>query len=198
MDYKHGFNRPLQVALLCLLILATEAGQAPAQPAADPVELQRNAISRIDRWLDHVLSTGDAASTQSDLAAAQVGLQTSYSLFLARHDLGDAAWSGIKLGDIQRYHNQWKSAISVYQDAIKLAEAAKRTDYQTKAVSGLAFSEMHAGSMDAAVDHAAEAVRLGARCGNIAFYFDALDRAGEVEANAAISLPPTITSNARS
>jgi CHAT domain-containing protein/tetratricopeptide (TPR) repeat protein len=181
MDCKHGFNRPFHVALLCLLALATEGGQAPAQSAADPVELQRNAIARIDRWLDHVLSTGDAATTQSDLAEAQAGLQTSYSLFLARHDLGGAAWSGIKLGDIQRYQNQWKSAIPVYQDAIKLAETAKRMDYQTKALSALGFSEMQAGSMDAAVDHAAEAARLGAHCGNVAFYFDALDRAGEIE-----------------
>ena len=182
MDTKHGFNQPFHFALLCLIALAMESVHAFAQPATGPVELQRNAIATIGRWLDHVLGTGDAETTQSDLKAAQADLQTSYSLFLARQDLGSAAWSGIKLGDIQRYHNQWKSAISVYKDAIKLAETAKRMDYQTKALSSLAFSEMQAGSMDAAADHAAEAARLGAHCGNISFYFDALDRAGEIEA----------------
>lgn len=182
MDSKPVFVRPFQVALVCLLALATAANRALAQSAADPVELQRSAIAKIDRWLDHALSTGDAATTQSDLAAAQVDLQTSYTLFLGRQDLGGAAWSSIKLADIQRYHNQWTSAIPIYHDAIKLAEAAKRTDYQTKALSGLAFSEMQAGSMDAAADHAVEAAGLGAHCRNTTFYFDALDRAGEIEA----------------
>ena len=182
MDSKPVLVRPFQVALLCLLVLATSAERALARSAADPVELQRNGIAKIDRWLDHVLSTGDAATTQNDLAEAQVDLQTSYTVFVERQDPGSAAWSSIKLADIQRYHNQWSSAISIYQDAIKLAEAAKRTDYQTKALSGLAFSEMQAGSMDAAADHAAEAAGLGAHCGNTTFYFDALDRAGEIEA----------------
>src|SRR5271170_938437 len=39
------------------------------------------------------------------------------------------SWSAINLGDIQRYVNQWSQAISIYQNAIKLAEQAKRPDY---------------------------------------------------------------------
>ncbi|MGD0445877.1 MAG: CHAT domain-containing tetratricopeptide repeat protein [Edaphobacter sp.] len=72
-------------------------------------------------------------------------------------------------------------AVTIFQNVAKAAEAAKRPDYRTKALSELAFSEMNMGAMDAAEEHAREAVRLGESCGNKEFYFDALDNAGEVE-----------------
>src|SRR5208283_4805122 len=62
-----------------------------------------------------------------------------------------------------------------------LAKHANRTDYQTNALSNLAYSELQLGETDAAEEHAGEAVHLGANCGNKGFYFDALDVAGEIE-----------------
>jgi CHAT domain-containing protein/tetratricopeptide (TPR) repeat protein len=168
-------------ALLCLLALTAALGPACAQVNGDPLQLQKSGIARIDHWLDHVRSTGDAVNTRNELATAQVELQTSYVLFMQRQDPAGAVWSAIKLGDIQRYVNQWPQAATIFQNVAKLAEGAKRQDYQIKALSELAFSEMNMGAIDAAEEHAREAVRLGAGCGNKEFYFDALVTAGEVE-----------------
>ena len=165
----------------CLLASVMNPACIFAQPADNPLELQQSAVARLDQWLNTVLKTGDASSAQTELVLVKHDLQTSYSGFMAKQDSANAAWNAIKLGDIERYLNQWNSAISSYQLAIKLAETAKRTDYETKALADLAFAETQTGSMDSAADHAAEAVRLGAHCGNVAFYFDALGRAGEVE-----------------
>ena len=180
-------RRLFHLVLLCVLALATSPGPACAQVNGDPLQLQKSGIARIDHWLDHVRTTGDAVSTRDELATAQVELQTSYVLFIQRQDPAGAVWSAIKLGDIQRYVNQWPQATSVYQNAVKLAELARRTDYQTKALAELAFSEMRRGYLDDAEDHAREAVRLGANCGNTAFYFDALDTAAELETKRANS-----------
>jgi CHAT domain-containing protein/tetratricopeptide (TPR) repeat protein len=180
-------RRLFHLVLLCVLALATSPGPACAQVNGDPLQLQKSGIARIDHWLDHVRTTGDAVSTRDELATAQVELQTSYVLFIQRQDPAGAVWSAIKLGDIQRYVNQWPQATSVYQNAVKLAELARRTDYQTKALAELAFSEMRRGYLDDAEDYAREAVRLGANCGNTAFYFDALDTAAELETKRANS-----------
>jgi CHAT domain-containing protein len=175
-------TRPFySLALLCVLALITAPQSSSAQSASDPLQLQKDAIARIDRWLDYVRSTGDAVGTRNELAAAQTELQGSVILFAARHDAAGATLSLIKLGDILRYVNQWGQAVPIYQEAIKMAVQAGRTDYQTKALAQLAYSEMKMGMTDAAEGHADEAVRLGANCGNNGFYFDALDVAGEVE-----------------
>jgi CHAT domain-containing protein len=180
MNFRFNIRQSLNLAL-CLLMLATAPRHTFAQSNIDPIQLQKTAIALIDHWLDHVRTTGDAASTRNELAIAQTALQASYVQFLQRQDAADAALSAIKLGDIQRYLNQWPAAISIYQNAVKLAAMSRRADYQTKALAELAFSELRVGSTDAATDHIREAVRLGADCGNKNFYFDALNTAGEIE-----------------
>ncbi len=166
---------------VCLLASLMTPACVFAQSSDDPVRLQQSAVARLDQWLNTVLKTGDASSAQTELVLVKHDLQTSYSDFRARQDSANAAWNAIKLGDIERYLNRWNSAIADYQLAIKLAETAKRTDYETKALANMSFAETQAGSIDSAADHAAEAVRVGLHCGNVAFYFDALDRAGEAE-----------------
>jgi tetratricopeptide (TPR) repeat protein len=74
-----------------------------------------------------------------------------------------------------------KPSICVKQSAIKLAQGSNSVDYQTKALARLAYSELKVGETDSAGEHAREAVRLGANCGNKSFYFEALDVAGEIE-----------------
>ncbi len=181
MELGPATRRLFYVALLCLLALTVAPRPACAQANADPAQLQNSGVARLDHWLNHVRATGDAVTTRNELMAAQNELQASYLLFAQRQEPARAAWSAVKLGDIQRYLNHWAQAVSEYQVALQLAELAKRADYQTKALAELAFSEMNAGSTDAAADHVAEAVRLGAHCGNDAFYFDALDTAAELE-----------------
>ena len=162
-------------------VLACAVPQVPAQANLDPVQLQKSGMALIDRWLDHVRATGDAASTRSDLGTAQEQLKASYALFAQRGDFGGALVSAIKLGDIQRYMSQWAAAASIFQNVAKAAEEIKRPDLESKALSELALCEMNAGAIDAAEEHARLAVHVGEGSGSKDFYFDALDVAGEVE-----------------
>ena len=167
--------------LWCLLVLATALPPVFGQAGNDPQQLQKDGIAKIDHWTDHVVRTGDAKSTVSELAAAQSELKASYDLFLKRQDFASASLSAIKMADIQRFVNQWGQAVPIYQIAIGLAQTANRTDYQTKGLARMAYSELQLGNTDAAGDHIREAVRLGANCGNKDFYFEALDTAGQIE-----------------
>ena len=176
-----GTTRRVFGVLGCLFVLAATLQPVFGQPINDPQQLQKSGIAKIDHWMDYARRTGDAKSTVSELAAAQLELKASYELFLKRQDFASASLSAIKIADIQRLVNQLGQAIPIYQAAIGLAQRANRTDYQTKALSLLAFSELNAGDISSAADHAREALRLGANCGNKAFYFSALDTAGEIE-----------------
>ena len=167
--------------LWCLLVLVTALPPAFGQAGNDPQQLQKDGIAKIDHWTDHLVRTGDAKSTVSELAAAQSELKASYDLFLKRQDFASASLSAIKMADIQRFVNQWGQAVPIYQIAIGLAQTANRTDYQTKGLARMAYSELQLGNTDAAGDHIREAVRLGANCGNKDFYFEALDTAGQIE-----------------
>jgi CHAT domain-containing protein len=177
----HGPAKRHARQMLSCIFLAAALLPGFGQGASDPQSLQTRSISRIDKWIDYVRRTGDAKSTVSELAAAQADLKTSLDLFLQRKDFAAAALSVDKIATIQRLQSQWQSAAELYQAAIELGKRANRTDYQTTALADLAFSELQLGQSDAAEEHAREAVQLGANCGNQKFYFDALDRAGEVE-----------------
>jgi len=117
--------------------------------------------AEVNQWDDYRRRTGDAKSTVSDLAAAQVDLQASYDLFLEQKDYAAASLSTFKIATIQRLLNQHRQAIHTYQSAIELAKLGHRTDYQTIALSNLSYSELRVGDSDAAEQHAREAVRLG-------------------------------------
>ena len=165
--------------LWCLMLVA--ALPVFGQQSGDPQQLQKEGIAKIDHWIDYVRRTGDARSTISELALAQAELKASFDLFAQRQDFAGAALSAVKIAHIQRLQNQFRQAATIYQGAIQLAQRANRTDYQTTALSYLAYSELQLGDTDAAAQHAREAVTLGATCGNQDFYFEALNTAAEVE-----------------
>lgn len=166
--------------VLSRVVLVAVLAPAFGQVSRDPQSLQSQSISRIDNWIDYVRRTGDAKST-SALAEAQADLKASLDLFLQQKDFAGASLSAVKIATIQRLLSQWGQAAQLYKAAIELAKRANRTDYQTTALADLAFTELQLGEADAAEEHSREAVRLGVNCGNKKFYFDALDRAGEVE-----------------
>lgn len=170
-----------RILLFCLFLITTSAGAIFAQNSSSPQELQKEGIAKIDHWTDHVRRTGDAQSTVYELASAESDLKTSYTFFMNGQDFAGAAWSTIKIADIQRLLNQFRQAATTYQAAVELCKRANRIDYQTKAMTRLAYSELQLGETDAAQDHVRQAVGLGANCGNKAFYFEALDAAGEIE-----------------
>jgi tetratricopeptide (TPR) repeat protein len=164
-----------------MFVLAAMSQSGLGQPGNDPLQLQKSGIAKIDHWMDYARRTGDAKSTLGELGEAQLELKASYDIFQKQQNFAGASWSAIKVGDIQRLENQWRQAVPIYQTAIELAQRANRTDYQTKALARLAYSELKIGDTSPAADHIREAVRLGANCGNKDFYFEALDVAGEIE-----------------
>jgi len=181
MDSESTARRWFRAAASCLFVLALRVPCFSQQPGDDPLQLQWSAAAKIASWQEHVRSTGDAASVRNLLAAAESELQASNVEFVQRRDFSNAAFGTIELGDTQRFMNQWPQAIAAFQNAASLAEQAHRTDLQVKALASLAFSEIRAGSVDAAANDALEAVRLGENCGNKTIYFEALDVAGQVE-----------------
>jgi CHAT domain-containing protein len=181
MDSEHTTKRLFRAVLSCLFALAVCVPCVPQQPGDDPLQLQRIGLAKIASWQEHVRSTGEAASVRELLAEARAAFEVSVAVFIQRRDFSNAAWGTINLGNTLRYMNQSPQAIAVFQDAVSLSGQAHRTDLQVKALASLAFSEMGAGSMDAAGDHVREAVRLGENCGNKDFYFDSLNVAGQVE-----------------
>jgi len=181
MNSQGSTRRRAFRVLGCLFALAATLQPAFGQASNDPQQLQKSGIAKIDHFMDYARRTGDAKSTLGELATAQSELKASYDIFLKQQDFAGASWSAIKMGDIHRLEHQWQQAVPIYQNAIELAQRAKRTDYQTKALARLAISELSAGDTNAAADHIREAVRLGATCGNKDFYFEALDVAGQIE-----------------
>jgi len=174
-------TKPCALRMLLSLLLVAAMPAFGQRTAADPQQLQKDGIAKIDHWLDYVRRTGDAKSTVSELAEAQVELKSSFDLFMQRQDYGGASLSAIKIANIQRLVNQWRQAATIYQAAIELAKSSNRSDYQTTALSNLAYSELQLGETDAAEEHALQAVSLGANCGNKGYYFEALDTAAEIE-----------------
>ena len=136
---------------LCLLILWTAAQPAFSQLSRDPKQLQQDGIATIERWRGYVSRTGNAKGTVSDLGTAYKELQASVDLFVQRNDFAGAAWSAFKMCDILRYNNRYSDGLPLYQKAIEWAKRANRADYQTKALSHLAYSETQSGEIDAAL-----------------------------------------------
>src|SRR5208282_4650137 len=87
--------------LLWCLMLAVALPPACGQVNRDqvnraPLSLQNSGIAKIDRFIDYVRRTGDAKSTVSALAEAQVDLKASVDLFLQQKDYAGASLSTIK------------------------------------------------------------------------------------------------------
>ena len=177
---ERNFMRIFVHGMACFLALAS-ALPAFGQRDDRAAGLLSDAIARIDRWRDYVRRTGDARSTISELSTAQAELNAALNRSLQVKDYADAAWSAFNLAEILRSVNQFAEAIPVYKQAGELAQRAQRSDYETKVLARLAFSEMSVKQLDAAADHAQKAVSLGQDCGNPDFYFDALLTAAEVE-----------------
>lgn len=168
------------IRLAAILVLSLQV--AFADPADDPKVLQKQGIQRIDQYTDHFRRTGDQTSLLPELRKAQSELSASYDGFLARRDFAAAAWSVIKLGDIERLQAHWDAASQLYTRARDLARQANHSGYQAKALLGLAKREVYGrGNLGAAADYVTEAIPLATDSGNKDYLFDAFALAAELE-----------------
>lgn len=166
-------KRPCHRILGFLLLAALLATGTPGW-AADPAELQRDAIAKIDAFVDYFRKTGDYRSRIADLADAERQLRASVDGFSGRGDLANAALSLIRLGQIQRMQGKWDAARAYYEQAEAAARKANHPAHQAKALVGRAQSEAELRNLSAAQADAERAVDLASPVADKTYLFDAL------------------------
>ena len=167
---KRSCHRTLGFLLLAALL----ATGTPAR-AADPTVLQRDAIAKIDAFVDYFRKTGDYRSRIADLAEAERQLRASVDGFGGRGDFASAALSLIRLGQIQRMQGKWDAARAYYEQAEAAARKANHPAYQAKALLGRAQTEAELRNFSAAQTFAERAVALASPVEDRTYLFDALD-----------------------
>ena len=160
---------------LAVLLLAALLATGTSLEAADPSALQRDAIAKIDAFVDYFRKTGDYRSRIADLTEAERQLRASIDGFGARGDLANAALSFIKLGQIQRMQGKWEAARLDYEQAEVAAHSANQPAYQAKALVGRAQTEAELHNFSAAQASAERAVDLASPVEDKTYLFDALD-----------------------
>ena len=110
-------------SLLVILGISLVVLSAQALAQLDPLALQKQAIQRIDAFVNRFRMTGEMKSGLADLVQAEAELDASNRVLAARRDWAHLALGLTKRGHVYRMQGQWPSAIALYQQA---AEAAKQ------------------------------------------------------------------------
>jgi CHAT domain-containing protein len=162
-----------------MLCFCYRASVAWAQ--ADPIELQKRAIQRIDGFTDQFRKTGDFRSRISDLAQAEAELAASNRMLADRQDWPSLALGLIKQGHIYRMQSQWPNAVSIYQQAEEAAKRGRSLAYQADALAWKALAESSRRNVGQALASAAEAVRLAEKTDDKDLLARALDVLGSAQ-----------------
>jgi CHAT domain-containing protein/tetratricopeptide (TPR) repeat protein len=167
---KRRRHRILEFFLLVALLVTGTGARA-----ADPAELQRDAIARIDAFVDYFRKTGDYRARIADLAEAERQLRVSFDGFNGRGDFANAALSLIRLGQIQRMQGRWEAGRAYYEQAEASARKANHPAHQARSLVGRAQSEAELRNLSAAQASAERAVELASPVEDKTYLFDALD-----------------------
>jgi|SRR5271165_222198 len=144
--------------------------------------LQKQAIQKIDQYRDYAHRTGDVTSLLPELQKAQNALVITANAFLAKQNLGSAALSFIKLGDIERLQTHWNAARPLYSRARQLAKQANNQGYEALALIQMSRTELLGrGDLGAAAEYLAQAIPLATASGNQDYLFEVLDQAANLE-----------------
>ncbi len=160
----HGRNRIRNPILISLLAAHFLQPAALAWPAQDAATLQKQAVERIDRYVEHFRKTGDLKQLAPELEKAAIELTESGKAFLARNDLASAALNTQKIGVIERMRGKSQSAMQFFQTSLDLARKARHDFYQAKALHGMAVTGFYnLQEYSDSLKHADEAIQLLAR-----------------------------------
>jgi CHAT domain-containing protein len=151
----HVTCRACAGAILGLLLCA---GSVSAQ--GDPLALQKQAVARLDAFVDYGRRTGDLRTGLPLLAQADAELTASNRLLAARADWSNLAFGLIKQGHIYRIQARWNDAIAFYRLAEDAARRARNVVHQSDALGWRALGESSQSNVGQAVADATEAVRL--------------------------------------
>jgi CHAT domain-containing protein len=148
----------------------------------EQVILQKRAIQKIERFIDHYRKTGEYQSLMPELIEADNDLSINYNHFIKKGNLEQAVLCLIKRGDIGRMRNEWPQALSLYQKAYELAKQIGNKPYQAKALTGQARTYLHGlrdyGSALTKID---EATELSTTIEDKNYLFDALDFKAQIQ-----------------
>jgi tetratricopeptide (TPR) repeat protein len=155
------FGHLLQAGGLWLLL-------APAAVLArpDPLDLQQQAIQRIDGVVAHIRRTGERQSQAVELEQARADLGLSNRQLAQRGDQRALALGLIKQGHTFRLQGQWPMAIQLYQDALGAARRAADGGLQSESLAWKALAESFRQERGQGLADATEAVRLAEQAGS--------------------------------
>jgi len=143
--------------LAVFAVLTCCIGNACAQSAND---LQKQAIARIDSFVENFRRTGDRVALLPELATASQELNISNQQFAVQGDWSAVSLGLIKQGTIYRMQGQWSPAINLYTEALNAALRAGDTARQSDALAWRALAKSSARNVGEALTDAREAVRL--------------------------------------
>jgi tetratricopeptide (TPR) repeat protein len=156
-------------------VLTCCIGNAFAQSAGD---LQKQAIARIDAFVENFRRTGDRTALLPDLATASQGLNISNRQLAAQGNWSAVSLGLIKQGSIYRMQGQWAPAINLYTEALNTARRAQDTARQSDDLAWRALAKSSARNVGEALADAQEAVRLGEKINDKDTFARALDVLG--------------------
>ncbi len=159
MNLRSLFLHSLLAIITGFFCLFLSSSAAAAQD--DAMELQHQAIRRIDAFIEHFRKTGEFRSQVSDLAQAEAELAASNRMLVASGDWLALSLGLIKQGHTYRIRSQWPTAITLYQQAEKAAKRGRDVVLQADALAWKGLAESSSGNVGQAFADALQAVRLG-------------------------------------
>ena len=150
--------------------------------STDPLQLQQQAIKRIDQFVERFKRTGDRSSLLTQLKQAESELMASVQEFQRTGNLPGAALSLVKVADSQRLQGQWNQAVELYGHALTVAQQAKHPEYQARALKGMAKAEfLGLNRLGDAASHLEQALALTAQFNDRGFLFEVLDETAQIQ-----------------
>lgn len=168
-------------ALLTLWLgLLTTGAPAPAQEP-DPLALQRQALARLDAYVDHFRKTGDVQTLRPEAVLAAAELVESNRLLRAGGDSPQLALGLFKLGRARRTLGEFAAAESAFEQAQQVAGRLGLGARQASALAGRASTQAARHQYGDAYANAARAVQLAEATQDNDALADALDALGSVQ-----------------
>jgi len=121
---------------------------------------------------------------RDELIRAQDELENSIRIFGldGAQNQKDAAYSLVKLGDIRRYLDDWDSAVSIYEQAARIARVAGAPAVECKALLGIARAYLYGkNTAGPAFEVVHQALPLAQKVADPSYIFDAWDLMAQIQ-----------------
>jgi len=128
---------------------------SPALAQEDPLQLQRQAIQRLEHWRNELKRTLDVTQGREELQRAQEELERSNATLRQKKEWQTLTLGLVELGGAYRGANQYRQALACYEEALKIARERNLPALAAQALRGKAII---ASSNDAAFRNLGQAL----------------------------------------